>query len=170
MTRCKDQNAFTWDNFVVVAGSSGRLNFFWDPMAAGNGGAENTAATQLILLIHPCISSGLLGDTGICTWGYFHTCMYDILPISHHWSKMTYKIIHSSWDELIPGKASLERNIFNSTRHGNKRPWNPWSSRSETVTTTWGYTGNKAHSLHSKCSLNPLLSSWCGSSASQKLI
>lgn len=57
----------TWDNFVVVAGRSGRLNFFWEPMAAGNGGAENTAATQLILLIHPCISSGLLRETGTFT-------------------------------------------------------------------------------------------------------
>lgn len=34
-------------------------------MAAGNGGAENTAATQLILLIHPCISSGLLGEEDV---------------------------------------------------------------------------------------------------------
>ena len=160
MTRCKDQNAFTWDNFVVVAGSSGRLNFFWDPMAAGNGGAENTAATQLILLIHPWISSGLLGDTGIFMSGYFHTCMHSILPVSQHWSKMTYKIIHSSWDELIPGKTSLERNIFNSIHHGNKRPWNPWSSRSKTVTTARGYRRNKAKSLHRKYSLNPLLSSY----------
>lgn len=56
---------FTWDNFVVVAGRSGRLNFFWEPMAAGNGGAENTAATQLILLIQPCISSGLLGEEDV---------------------------------------------------------------------------------------------------------
>lgn len=61
----------TWDNFVVVAGRSGRLNFFWDPMAAGNGGAENTAATQLILFIHPCISSALLWETDKFTSGYF---------------------------------------------------------------------------------------------------
>ena len=46
----------------MVAGRSGRLNFFWEPIAAGNGGAEKTAATQLILLIQVCISSWLLGQ------------------------------------------------------------------------------------------------------------
>lgn len=45
---------------VVEAGKRGRLNFFWDPIAAGNGGAEKMAATELILLIQDSISSGLL--------------------------------------------------------------------------------------------------------------
>lgn len=42
-------------------GSSGRLNFFWEPMAAGKGGAENMAATTLMRVIHECICSGFLG-------------------------------------------------------------------------------------------------------------
>lgn len=41
-------------------GSSGRLNFFWEPMAAGKGGAENMAATTLMRVIHECICSGFL--------------------------------------------------------------------------------------------------------------
>lgn len=51
---------FTCDILVVVAGSSGRLNFFCDPMAAGKEGAENMAATELMTLIQDSISSGLL--------------------------------------------------------------------------------------------------------------
>lgn len=42
-------------------GSRGRLNFFWDPMAAGKGGAENMAATTLMRVIQECICSELLG-------------------------------------------------------------------------------------------------------------
>lgn len=51
----------TCDILVVVAGSNGRLNFFCEPMAAGNEGAENMAATELMVLIQDSISSGLLG-------------------------------------------------------------------------------------------------------------
>ena len=43
-------------------GSSGRLNFFWELMAAGKGGAENMAATTLMRVIHECICSGFLGE------------------------------------------------------------------------------------------------------------
>lgn len=43
-------------------GSSGRLNFFWEPMAAGKGGAENMAATTLMRVIHECICSGFLRE------------------------------------------------------------------------------------------------------------
>lgn len=64
----------TWDSFVVVAGRSGRLNFFWEPIAAGNGGAEKTAATQLILLIQVCISSWLLGKKHVLS-----TCWLSFL-------------------------------------------------------------------------------------------
>lgn len=64
----------TWDSFVVVAGRSGRLNFFWEPIAAGNGGAEKTAATQLILLIQACISSWLLGKKHVLS-----TCWLSLL-------------------------------------------------------------------------------------------
>lgn len=51
---------FTCDILVVEAGSSGRLNFFCEPMAAGKEGAENMAATELMTLIQDSISSGLL--------------------------------------------------------------------------------------------------------------
>lgn len=51
----------TWDSLVQELGSSGRLNFFWEPMAAGKGGAENMAATTLMRVIHECICSGFLG-------------------------------------------------------------------------------------------------------------
>lgn len=44
----------------MVPGSSGRLNFFWEPMAAGKGGAENMAATVLIRVIQDCICSAFL--------------------------------------------------------------------------------------------------------------
>lgn len=84
----------TWDNFVVVAGRSGRLNFFWDPMAAGNGGAENTAATQLILFIHPCISSVLLRETD--EFMSTSTCI-NTLPIFQYWFKMAHKIFYPFW-------------------------------------------------------------------------
>lgn len=50
----------TWDSLVQELGSSGRLNFFWEPMAAGKGGAENMAATTLMRVIHECICSGFL--------------------------------------------------------------------------------------------------------------
>ena len=50
----------TSDSFDVVPGSSGRLNFFWEPMAAGKGGAENMAATVLIRVIQDCICSAFL--------------------------------------------------------------------------------------------------------------
>lgn len=50
----------TWDSLVVELGSRGRLNFFWDPMAAGNGGAENMAATTLMRVIQECICSVFL--------------------------------------------------------------------------------------------------------------
>lgn len=36
-------------------------------MAAGNGGAENMAATTLMRVIHDCICSGFLQDGG--GWG-----------------------------------------------------------------------------------------------------
>jgi len=47
-------------SFDADPGSSGRLNFFCEPMAAGKGGAENMAATVLILVIHDCICSAFL--------------------------------------------------------------------------------------------------------------
>lgn len=50
----------TSDSLDVVPGSSGRLNFFWEPMAAGKGGAENMAATVLIRVIQDCICSAFL--------------------------------------------------------------------------------------------------------------
>lgn len=46
---------------MVELGSRGRLNFFWDPIAAGNGGAENMAATTLMRVIQECICSVFLG-------------------------------------------------------------------------------------------------------------
>lgn len=63
--KCPD---VTWDILVVVAGSSGRLNFFCEPMAAGKEGAENMAATELIILIHDSISSGLLQGKQMWFW------------------------------------------------------------------------------------------------------
>lgn len=50
----------TSDSFDIVPGSSGRLNFFCEPMAAGKGGAENMAATVLIRVIQDCICSAFL--------------------------------------------------------------------------------------------------------------
>ncbi len=41
-------------------GRRGRLNFLWEPMAAGKGGAENMAATVLMRVIQDCICSALL--------------------------------------------------------------------------------------------------------------
>lgn len=54
-----DRNV-TSDSLDAVPGSNGRLNFFWEPMAAGKGGAENMAATVLIRVIHDCICSAFL--------------------------------------------------------------------------------------------------------------
>lgn len=50
----------TSDSLDMVPGSSGRLNFFWEPMAGGKGGAENMAATVLIRVIQDCICSAFL--------------------------------------------------------------------------------------------------------------
>lgn len=47
-------------SLVPDEGSSGRQNFFMEPMAAGKAGAENSAATRLIRKIHDIISSSLL--------------------------------------------------------------------------------------------------------------
>lgn len=44
----------------MALGRSGRLNFLCDPIAAGNGGAENIAATTLMRVIHECICSVFL--------------------------------------------------------------------------------------------------------------
>lgn len=49
-----------WDSLVVEPGRRGRLNFLCEPMAAGNGGAENMAATVLMRVIQDCICSALL--------------------------------------------------------------------------------------------------------------
>lgn len=57
---CEWRPLCTWDSLVLEPGSSGRLNFFWEPMAAGKGGAENMADTALIRVIHDCICSALL--------------------------------------------------------------------------------------------------------------
>lgn len=54
------RRARTWDSLVLDPGSRGRLNLFWEPMAAGNGGAENMAATTLMRVIHDCICSAFL--------------------------------------------------------------------------------------------------------------
>lgn len=51
----------TWERRVAALGSRGRLNFFWELTAAGNGGAENMAATTLMRVIQDCICSRLLG-------------------------------------------------------------------------------------------------------------
>lgn len=45
---------------MLEPGSSGRLNRFWEPMAAGKGGAEEAAATTLMRVIHDCICSPFL--------------------------------------------------------------------------------------------------------------
>lgn len=58
-----DDGVFTCDSLVLDPGSRGRLNFFWDPIAAGNGGAENMAATTLMRVIHDCICSAFLQET-----------------------------------------------------------------------------------------------------------
>jgi len=47
-------------SLVPDEGSSGRQNFFMEPMAAGKAGAENSAATRLMRKIHDIISSSLL--------------------------------------------------------------------------------------------------------------
>lgn len=64
------QRKDTSDSFDIVPGSSGRLNFFCEPIAAGKGGAENMAATVLIRVIHDCICSAFL-------WWiiHAHTCI-----------------------------------------------------------------------------------------------
>lgn len=59
---CFSTPKITWDSLVQELGSNGRLNFFWEPMAAGKGGAENMAATTLIRVIHECICSGFLEE------------------------------------------------------------------------------------------------------------
>lgn len=59
---------WTWLSLVLDPGSSGRLNLFWDPMAAGKGGAENMAATTLMRVIHDCICSAFLWTESIYTW------------------------------------------------------------------------------------------------------
>lgn len=43
-----------------VVGKMGLINFFWEPTAAGKGGAENMAATRLMREIHEIISSEVL--------------------------------------------------------------------------------------------------------------
>lgn len=50
----------TSDSLDIVPGSSGRLNFFCEPIAAGKGGEENMAATVLIRVIQDCICSAFL--------------------------------------------------------------------------------------------------------------
>lgn len=54
----------TWLSLVLDPGSSGRLKRFWEPIAAGNGGAENMAATTLMRVIQDCICSGFLQEEG----------------------------------------------------------------------------------------------------------
>lgn len=44
----------------MLPGNRGLLNFFWEPTAGGKGGAENVAATVLMLVIHDCICSAFL--------------------------------------------------------------------------------------------------------------
>lgn len=60
-------------------GSSGRLNFFWEPMAAGKGGAENMAATTLMRVIHECICSGFLRKKAEIQMGYLYQRQRDLL-------------------------------------------------------------------------------------------
>lgn len=45
---------------MLEPGSNGRLKRFWEPMAAGKGGAEEAAATTLMRVIHDCICSPFL--------------------------------------------------------------------------------------------------------------
>lgn len=47
-------------SLVDEDGKMGRKNFFMEPMAAGNAGAENSAATRFIRKIQDSISSSLL--------------------------------------------------------------------------------------------------------------
>lgn len=54
----------TCESLVFEPGRRVRLNFFWEPMAAGKGGAENMAATMLMRVIQDCICSALLGVKG----------------------------------------------------------------------------------------------------------
>lgn len=54
----------TCDSLVLDPGSRGRLNRFWEPIAAGNGGAENMAATTLMRVIQDCICSAFLREEG----------------------------------------------------------------------------------------------------------
>lgn len=58
-----DRAGGTWERRVAALGSRGRLNFFWELTAAGNGGAENMAATTLMRVIQDCICSRLLGKS-----------------------------------------------------------------------------------------------------------
>lgn len=60
-------------------GSRGRLNFFWEPMAAGKGGAENMAATTLMRVIHECICSGFLRKKAKIQMGYLCQRKRDLL-------------------------------------------------------------------------------------------
>ena len=57
----------------MVPGSSGLLNFFWEPMAAGKGGDENMAATALIRVIQDCICSAFLPWITRYTHTHTHT-------------------------------------------------------------------------------------------------
>lgn len=61
-------------------GSSGRLNFFWEPMAAGKGGAENMAATTLMRVIHECICSGFLRKKAKIQMGFIFVEDRGICP------------------------------------------------------------------------------------------
>lgn len=58
---CKSAH-LTCDSLEAELGSSGRLNFFCEPIAAGRGGAENMAATVLMRVIQDCICSAFLHE------------------------------------------------------------------------------------------------------------
>lgn len=88
----------------MVAGRGGRLNFFWEPIAAGNGGAEKTAATQLILLIQVCISSWLLEEKTHIK----HLLTQPPLPLSYP-STGTFKVRVRRVEQVL---ESAESSVF----------------------------------------------------------
>ncbi|MED6234265.1 hypothetical protein ATANTOWER_025666 [Ataeniobius toweri] len=72
----------TSESFDIVPGSNGRLNFFWEPIAAGKGGDENMAATVFIRVIQDCICSAFL------SW-INHTVLIKTKYSQTHWLVQT---------------------------------------------------------------------------------
>lgn len=79
-------------------GSSGRLNFFWEPMAAGKGGAENMAATTLMRVIQECICSGFLRKKVKIHMGYLCQRQRDLLHRQGLSPPGLALVSHGTWD------------------------------------------------------------------------